>query len=625
MEDIYEIIKNLEARIAELPKGYISKKNSRSKPQYYLQWKENGKIKSKYVNEADLETTEQQIEERKRLQEKVRELKKLVPDHKNGISEYETRVVFGSELKKLTAGVIGFRKRDAFARLQKCVHGSEVNRVYILYGLRRTGKTTLLFQSINEMSDEDFSKTAYIKMKPDNTMDQLNRDISRLEKQGFQYLYIDEVTLMKDFIDTAAVLSDIYAAMGVKIILSGTDSLGFWFARDNELYDRERMIHTTYIPYREYSRVLGIDSIDEYIRYGGTLKQGENVFDDEDARLDDAAFRDDESTRRYVDTAIAHNIQHSLELFEDGRHFYRLYPLYEKGELTSAINRVVEDINHRFLLRTLTRDFESSDLGISRNNLMKERDPSKRTDVLSLIDKKQVTGKLMELLDIRNRENQSIGLTDDLVQMIKQYLKALDLIVECPFYIAGSYQKQEHILFAQPGMRYCQAQALVYSLMQDDVFTALGSQSQQYVTERILEEVRGRMLEEITLLDTIKSLPKRYEVFKLAFENGGEFDMVIRDSESDICAVYEIKHSSQCVEEQAKNLLDDEKLALTAPHYGELVGKYVLYLGEDRDTEYGVAYRNAEQFLRSLPQLELESGLEETVSGTGFSYDGLIL
>ena len=55
-------------------------------------------------------------------------------------------------------------------------------------------------------------------------------------------------------------------------------------------------------PYREYSRLLGIDSIDEYIRYGGTLRAGELAFDDEDVNAQDASFRDDESTRRYIDT-----------------------------------------------------------------------------------------------------------------------------------------------------------------------------------------------------------------------------------------------------------------------------------------------------------------------------------
>ena len=48
-------------------------------------------------------------------------------------------------------------------------------------------------------------------------------------------IFIDEVTLMDDFIEGAALLSDIYAASGMKIVLSGTDSLGFWISKSNQL------------------------------------------------------------------------------------------------------------------------------------------------------------------------------------------------------------------------------------------------------------------------------------------------------------------------------------------------------------------------------------------------------
>ena len=149
-------------------------------------------------------------------------------------------------------------------------------------------------------------------------------DLDVLYRQGFRYIFIDEVTLMEDFIDSAALFSDIYAPMGMKIVLSGTDSLGFWFAESNELYDRVHLIHTTFIPYREYSRLLGIDGIDEYIRYGGTLRQGESLSDETITMAEDASFRDDESTRKYIDTAISRNIQHSLARFEYGHYFRHL-------------------------------------------------------------------------------------------------------------------------------------------------------------------------------------------------------------------------------------------------------------------------------------------------------------
>lgn len=175
------------------------------------------------------------------------------------------------------------------------------------------------------------------------------------------------------------------------------------------------------------------------------------------------------------------------------------------------------------------------------------------------------------------------------VVQIKKYLEALDLIVPCPVeYGTAGMEKEERILFTQPGMRYCQAQALVHSLMKDETFSMLDQETISYVTERLLSEVRGRMLEDIILLETSKVLGKDYEVFQFVFDSG-EFDMVIFDKKKSACAVYEIKHSSQCVREQARHLLDEEKLSITALWFGKLKGRFVLYLGENLDTKDGIA------------------------------------
>ena len=527
---------------------------------------------------------------------------------------YETKIVYGDDLRKMVKTVKGFKKRDCFGRIEKFLHGTDRTRVCALYGLKRTGKTTLLLQTIAEMSEEEFGKCFYAEMNTENTMAQITRDLEKMFDNGYRYAFIDEVTLMKDFIDSAALFSDIYSMMGMKIVLSGKDSLGFWLARDNELYDRVRMIHTTFIPFREYSRLLGIDSIDEYIRYGGLLSQGELDFENEDVIADDASFRDDESTRKYVDTAISRNIQHSLACCRYGHRFGPLRELYEADELTSAINRIVEDMNHRFLVSVLTRDFVSSDLGITAHNLKNERDLQKRTNILEAIDKKTVTEKLMKLLNIRNKAEQTVEITPSQVARIKEYLKGLDLIVECPVRNAEmGLEKEERILFTQPGMRYCQAQALVYSLMQDETFGQLTEDEKTFITDRILEEVRGRMLEDIVLLETMKALGRNYDVFKYQFATG-EYDMLIYGRNERGCAAYEIKHSDKCVSEQSRHLRNENMLSLTTPRFGTLEGRYVLYLGENKDTEDGIAYRNAEQFLKVLPEISLTSGLEETES-----------
>lgn len=90
--------------------------------------------------------------------------------------------------------------------------------------------------------------------------------------------------------------------------------------------------------------------------------------------------------------------------------------------------------------------------------------------------------------------------------------------------------------------------------------------------------------------------------------------MVIRDKTNNTCAIYEIKHSKEYVPEQGRHLMDENKLALTTPRYGSLVGRYVLYLGENMNSEDGIAYRNAEDFLKNLPNISLNSGLENTIS-----------
>ena len=611
MTNVYELMEQMEKRIAELPRGYISRKNIQGKTRFYLQWREEGKMKSKYLREDQLEQIEERIEERKRLETHLKEMRDKYPIRDAEFSMFQTNVTIGANLLRMVKKVNGLEKRDIFRQIIKYLYGKDYTRVCAVYGLRRTGKTTMLFQAIADMSDEDFERCAYIKVRTTDQMDMVIHDLEKLNKEGFVYVFIDEVTLMKDFIDSAALFSDIYAQMGMKIVLSGTDSLGFWFAEGNELYDRVRMVHTTFIPYREYSRLLGIDSIDEYIRYGGTLRAGEIDFDDEELRVRDASFRDDETTRKYIDTAICQNIQHSLECFKYGNHFRHLYDLYDAGELTGAINRIIEDMNHRFVLKVLTKDFKSSDYGMTAHNLRTEKDAEKRTNILDEIDRDTITKRLMEILDIRNREQQKVTITQSHAILIKGYLEALDLITKCPIE-AGEMgmEKEERVLFNQPGMRYCQAQALVYSVMKDARFALLPREEKEFITERILEEVRGRMLEDMILLETSKALGKNYNVFKLQFERG-EFDMVIYDKKENACAIYEIKHSSEYVREQARHLMDEDKIALTTPRYGRLVKRYVLYLGNNMDTEDGIAYRNAEEFLKKLPNFNLEDDVTQ--------------
>lgn len=88
------------------------------------------------------------------------------------------------------------------------------------------------------------------------------------------------------------------------------------------------------------------------------------------------------------------------------------------------------------------------------------------------------------------------------------------------------------------------------------------------------------------------------EVFCLKFDIG-EFDMVVFDREKICCEIYEIKHSTEVVPEQTRHLRDEKKCADTAFRYGKIIGKYVIYRGEDCEAD-GVQYLNVEKYLKGL-------------------------
>ena len=249
--------------------------------------------------------------------------------------------------------------------------------------------------------------------------------------------------------------------------------------------------------------------------------------------------------------------QHSLKNYQYEGHSRELYDLYEKNELTSAINRVIEDMNHRFTLDVMTRAFQSHDLRVSASNLRRDRE--KPTDILDKIDAEAVTERLRVLLEIRNKETQQVQITEEHIREIREYLEMLDLIRDIEVRVSGSGAgSRKRTVFTQPGLRYAQASALVTSLMQDKMFLDLGIRERMRITERILDEIRGRMMEDIILLETKLAHPED-QVFVLQFA-AGEFDMVVFSPASVSCRLYEIKHSKEMVPRQCRHLLDAGKL-----------------------------------------------------------------
>lgn len=565
-EELMNAIAEIEREIAILPEGSITKKKIRDKEYYYHRITRNGKRVEKYIDFKDVAELKDRIDRRKKLEKDLKELKKqMIPEKattKEEHLEFKTTVRTGSRLRAQIAVTKKYKKRECIRELRDYVFGSQTDKVFVIYGLRRTGKTTMIRQILTELPETEFRKAAFIQVRSRDTLEDIDEDLRLLETKGFKYVFIDEVTLMEDFIEGAALFSDIYASSGMKIVLSGTDSLGFAFSKEEQLYDRCIMMHTTFIPYREFEEVLGIKGIDEYIRYGGTMSlSGVNY-------NEDAIFASARSAEEYIDTAIAKNIQHSLKMYEYGGHFRSLLDLYEKGELTNVINRVVENINHSFTRSVVERTFKSHDIAVTASNLL------------------------------RDREEQSIQIEDYHMAQIEEYLTLLDLIMKIDLESLPEVNRKESVtVITQPGMRYAQANAIVSNLLLDAKFSELSLVERQRILDRLLSEIRGRMMEDIVLLETKIAHPEK-KVFKLQFAVG-EFDMVVFDPKELNCKIYEVKYSKEQVPKQSRHLKDEEKCAMTSHRYGEITGKYVIYRGESGSLE-GIQYLNVEEYLKSL-------------------------
>ena len=161
-EKIIEHIAEIEREIAVLPAGGVSKKNVHGNIYYYHRITQNGKRIEKYVKADEVDELISNIEKRKKLEKELKKLKQCMPKEKN--LDFKTKVLVGDRLKSLISITRNYKKRECIQMLRDYIFKDIADKVFILYGLRRTGKTTLIRQIILELSESDFNKAAFIQI-----------------------------------------------------------------------------------------------------------------------------------------------------------------------------------------------------------------------------------------------------------------------------------------------------------------------------------------------------------------------------------------------------------------------------------------------------------------------------
>ena len=468
------------------------------------------------------------------------------------------------------------KKRESFQDLIGYLHKDNDSQLCSLYGLRRTGKTTLMAQAAETL---DPSTVIWIHCEIGDSMQDVKNAIQA--HPSCQFIFIDEATRLENFIDTSSILADRYCAeQGKKIIIAGTDSLGIRFSLNRGLFDRTHVIHTTYIPFKEHRYLLGTSDIDKYIEYGGTLTNGKIFYNDDMSNDFD-----------YTNSAIAINIQHSLEQLDDGGAFGPLLKFYAANELTTFINKIVEHANRTFLAATVNKMFKSHDLGKLRNNL--ERDKSVDIDVSGLKNKDLIEEIRKELLI---KEPLTMTASKESIDAVKAYLQAMDVIYIVP------ESDGEEVIFTQPGLRYSQVQKLMHTLEHSPLMNEYSPSERKVFRKRLDETVKGDILEDILYYQLVRDVDfqKSYNVTKYRDPMGThEIDLVILNTETDEAYLFEIKHTKEfCPANQARHLLDEETIkAIENKYHVTVAGKSVIYRGKDQYGPQGITYQNAATFL----------------------------
>lgn len=187
------------------------------------------------------------------------------------LTSSKIKVLTNENLDNYVIGARRFKNRDYVQSIVDYITNDDYFRIFIVHGIRRTGKTVSLLHSIDAYHNTNSykknpRKIVYITITSDTTFEALLAEISQYRDC---VIYIDEITRVIDILSNASFLSDILCGSNnLKIIISGTDSFVFPLALSDRLYGRAYIAHSTYISYAEYIRIFNLEqSKESYTQY----------------------------------------------------------------------------------------------------------------------------------------------------------------------------------------------------------------------------------------------------------------------------------------------------------------------------------------------------------------------
>ena len=449
-----------------------------------------------------------------------------------------------------TTDISDMNKRKAFAILKDFVLGDECYQGEILAvcGLKRTGKTTLLKQLLCDIVAYTAS-CAFLEMQDSDTMKMLERRIEEEQAKGKTVIFINEITKVSDFINNSSVLADCFAKAGVRIIISGKDSLSVAFAEDYELYDRVRKVNTTYTSFAEYHTLFPSEDINDYIRYGGLFYKNE-------AEKSTIGY---ENILSYLYDAVTMNIANSLKNNAD----------IDKRD--SAFKNINETE-----LKSITEKAAGLYSGSPDGEI-----------ITALTDKK---------------DNADCYITPQMIKELEKWLKEIGFLafIEKRTFtnVSGAWKKlsptyEYHIV--QPAVRYSFLKKAAESEIER--YQHLDKQRQKEMAETLNRNMLDEIVGQTVIFDIMSSLPdERYIVCKPEFMHENRlingYDMLIYDRQENSYRYFLIRRKS---DDYADNI--EEITSVAESHFGECKSVCMLYAEKSPNGFAGRECYNISDFL----------------------------
>ena len=190
-------------------------------------------------------------------------------------------VYTGETLINLVNTVSQKNHRYAVHDLYNQLQDYQPGKIYLIKGIRRTGKTTVMLHTIATLIGSGVKDTdiGYITITPATVTK--SHLINLMASNNWQYLFVDGITAVPDIIDSMKWMADVLAKMK-RVILAGMDSYVWSIAVKDVLYGRTTSIDLTHISLEEYCSLFDVDmentsAVIEFMNFGGVMDKNESV------------------------------------------------------------------------------------------------------------------------------------------------------------------------------------------------------------------------------------------------------------------------------------------------------------------------------------------------------------